>query len=92
MGESFKLWLGQEDNLGDLYGNVFGLFLNDEWINSEYLGFNTFVGGHSFEDVLVQYEQGLQMGYLSTAMLLKKLKEQYETSDLGGYQNISVNG
>ncbi|TNV74214.1 hypothetical protein FGO68_gene15190 [Halteria grandinella] len=92
LGDNFKLWLGSEALLSQLYDNVFSLFRNDDWINSEYMGLNTFIAGHTFADILEQYEQSLQMGYLSAAMFLKKLKEQYETSDFGGYQNILMNG
>jgi hypothetical protein len=63
---------------------VFGLIRNDEWINSEYLGFNTFIAGSTFEELLEQYEQSLQMGYLSAAMLLKKFKEQFSATDYSG--------
>ena len=75
MSENFKLWLNFEPSMSQFYGTVQGLFTHDEWITNEYLGLNTYFAGSSFVEVLGLFEQALQMGYLTTTIMLGKLKE-----------------
>ena len=59
MTDNFKIWLGSEQNLSQLYTSVTKIFLNDVWINNEYLGLNNYFSGSSFIEVLEQYEESL---------------------------------
>ena len=88
MSDTFKLWLGAEAHLGQLFTNIQGVFRHDEWINNEYLGLNTYFAGHSFLEILELFEQSLQMGYLTAAMLLQKLKESYDAAEQVGYVSM----
>lgn len=55
------------------------------------MGFNHFIAGGSFTEVLEQYEEALQMGYLATAMMLKELKVVFDNYE-GIYSYSSVTG
>lgn len=66
-----------------------GIFRHDEWINNEYLGLNTYFVGHSFLEVLGLLEQGLQMGYLTAALLLSKLKQSFDDYEAIGQVSYS---
>ena len=47
----FKFWVLNEQTLGELFKDVYGLLKNDDWINNEYLGLNYYMSGSSFKEV-----------------------------------------
>jgi hypothetical protein len=68
----FKLWIGgAEPHLNQLHENLTKIFQHDEWISREYMGgLNTYFTGGTFSELLETFEEGCQMSFLVSALLV----------------------
>lgn len=81
MSKDIRLWLNAESNMSELYSKYYGLFNHDEWINIEYQGLNSYFVNLTYRELIDQFNEGIQMGHLTTAMVLSKLKETFDKAD-----------
>ena len=59
MNSIFSFWTANEGSLSDFYKDVYAYMNHDEWINIDYLGLNTYLGGSTFIETMEQFEVGM---------------------------------
>jgi len=52
-------------------------------------GLNTYFTGGTFSELLETFEEGCQMSFLVSAMLVQKLKEAYDDAEQNGVTFVS---